>query len=324
MKLQQKLMIYTLLFLMGNTYVQSQTKANSNTFGKSNYELSDLLDEDRFLWSKIVWEYIDLSNPENKSLLGVVDPAKGKTQLEPLFDFLKNQIYTNPNADVFFTADFKEKMKVEEVKSKLTNIRKKGEYTDVFEVKADDVYGYLVKGIWYFDKIESTTRFIIVGIAPMGPDIQTLGVQNIDDDNIYELFWMYYPALQEQFSKISVYDSKNSLKTLPLEYYLSNREYIATEIDENSINNNNSVFISRDLNTFQLKKNVTKTDSIYKKKENVFWFKKKKDDATPEDYDPNKPVSTAKLTLREILAINQAYKKNKENTKKEESKKKKN
>uniref|UniRef100_UPI004048C47A type IX secretion system ring protein PorN/GldN n=1 Tax=Polaribacter sp. TaxID=1920175 RepID=UPI004048C47A len=324
MKLQQKFMIYISLFLLGNQVMLAQAKQNENLFGKTSYELSDILDENRTLWSKIVWEYIDLSDPENKSLLGVLDATKENDQLQPLFDFLKNQINTDSKADVFFTADFKEKMTAKAVKSKLTSIRKKGEYTDVFEVKADDVYGYLIKGIWYFDKIESTTRFKIIGLAPMGPDIQTVGVQDIDDNNIYELFWMYYPALQKKFADIKVYDSKNSLKTFPLDFYLSNREYTAVEITENSISNSNSVFTTRAKNSFQLIQNELKTDSIYSKKEKVFWFKKKEADEILQQYDPSKPISTSKLTLRQIYTINQAYKDYQKKSKKEKQRELKN
>ena len=324
MKLQQRLMLYLSLFLLGNQMMLAQVNLNSKTYGKSSYELSDILDENRILWSKIVWEYIDLSDPANKSLLGVLDATKGNDQLQSLFDLLKNQINTDAKADVFFTADFNEKMTTEDVKSKLTSVRKKGEYTDIFEVKADDIYGYLIKGIWYFDKIESTTRFKIIGLAPMGPDIQTVGVQDIDDNNIYELFWMYYPALQKHFSDIKVYDSKNSLKTLPLDYYLSNREFTALEVTENSISNSNSVFTSRAQNSFQLKQSELKTDSIFKKKENVFWFKDKKVDEILEQYDPTKPINTSKLTLRQIYIINQAYTDYQKKSKKEKQKEPKN
>lgn len=275
MKLQQKLILYIGLFLIGNNAVQSQAKLNEKSFNKASYHLSDILDENRVLWSKIVWEYIDLSNPANKSLLDVLDTTAGNNKSKSLFDLLKNKIYTNATTDVFFTADFNEKMSIKEVKSKLISVRKKGEYTDVFEVKEDDVYGYLLKGIWYFDKIESTTRFKIIGLAPMGIDIQAVGVEGVDEDNIYELFWMYYPALQKYFSKINIYDSNNSLKNVPLNSYLSNRKFSANEITENSISNMKSIFTSRAKNSFQLKRNKLKTDSIFKKKENAFWFKKK-------------------------------------------------
>ena len=273
MKLQQKLMMSMVLFLVGNITIQAQAKENTSTLNKESYQLSDVLDENRMLWSKVVWEYIDLSNPANKSLRSVLDPTQNGMQ-ESLFNVLKNEINTKANPAVFFSANFKEKMTPSDVTSKLTSIRKTGDYTDVFEVKTDDVYGYLIKGLWYFDRIESTTRYKIIGLAPMGPDIQTVGVQDIDDNNIYELFWMYYPAIQDYFSKISVFDSKNSLKKLPLDFYLSNRSFTAVEIDEKSVNTN-TLFTSRGKNNFQLQQSASQTDSIFKKKEAVFWFKKK-------------------------------------------------
>ena len=69
----------------------------------------------------------------------------------------------------------------------------------------------MLKGLWYFDKRQGELKYRLLAIAPMGPDVQALGVEEIDDtENVYELFWIFYPDAREALHKSKVFNPKNS------------------------------------------------------------------------------------------------------------------
>jgi len=253
--------------LQNNNKKKTQVKQKKLDFG--------YIDERDVLWSKVVWEYVDLKSAKNGALLATMNGNNAFSGKKSLFEILVSEVSSYRGVEAYTDSYFTEKMNRDDVKNKLTDVRKKGEYVDYFEIKSEDIYGFLMKGIWYFDKREAKSKFRLLGIAPMGPDVKSLGVKGIDENNVYELFWVYYPSLRKNITELVVYDKSNQATAIPLDYYLISRQYNAVEIEENSIGNSKLGELSTTANLFQLKQTQTRTDSLLVKKEKTIWAKKR-------------------------------------------------
>lgn len=315
MKIQRKLISCVLVLIMispvvfgqstilNTDRIQQNRKIQNNS---SNKELSySYINENDILWSKEVWEYVDIRAPKNRPLLATVTSNNALSKRASLFDILVKEVNMFRSVDVYTDSYFTERMNRSDIKNKLTSVRKKGEYVDYFEIKSEDIYGFLLKGIWYFDKRESKSKFRLLGIAPMGPDVQTLGVKDIDDKNAYELFWVYYPSLRKRINNVVVYDKGNQANALPLDYFLISRQYEGVEIEESSVGNSDLLNNSKGSNLFQLKKVEKRTDSVLLNKEKSIWAKKKVIDTKPKrkKFSLRDLFKRKKLTKKDSIAV---------------------
>ena len=48
------------------------------------------------------------------------------------------------------------------------------QFPDTIEMKTQDIEGYMMKGMWYFDKRLGELKYRLLALAPMGKDIFTL------------------------------------------------------------------------------------------------------------------------------------------------------
>ena len=58
-----------------------------------------------------------------------------------------------------------------------------GGYVDPYSIQSQHIKGYMLKGIWYFDKRQGELEYRLLAIAPMGPDVQVLGVQILEKNS---------------------------------------------------------------------------------------------------------------------------------------------
>ena len=151
------------------------------------------IDERDILWSKVVWEFVDLNQKINLHYYFPIDTSNMSNDRRSLFDTLmrgiKNGSIKNVYSDSFFTS----KITCAEIDEKLVNVRLNGDYSDTFRIKTQDIEGYMMKGMWYFDKRLGELKYRLLALAPMGKDVLTLGLPDIEDEELYELFWVFYP-----------------------------------------------------------------------------------------------------------------------------------
>src|SRR6266487_5381304 len=75
------------------------------------------------------------------------------------------------------------------------------------EINPDSVYKFEIKEEWIFDKETSRLYVRILGIAPVMPYTNSVGVQLEGSDR--PLWWVYYPDARPVFAKSEVYNPKN-------------------------------------------------------------------------------------------------------------------
>ena len=228
------------------------------------------VDDKDILFSKVVWEYIDLNEKVNFPFLYPTIFEQVGQERRPITWYLIEGIKSGEITEIYDDGKFNIKLSKEDVLSKLSDsiIRSAGtklisrgggyvqfltdngvdigEYaginedtlsrSDMSKMRSDleklaipilndtrgavsinefaykMVTGFRIKGIWYFDKIQSDLRYRPLAIAPV-----TQLVGNIDDESddpstweTLPLFWIYYPDAREVLKDAYVFSDKNS------------------------------------------------------------------------------------------------------------------
>lgn len=188
------------------------------------------------LWSKVVWEYVDLSQKINLPYYYPVDTANTISSRRSLYDSLMAGIKSGEITEVYADSYFSSKIGMEDINSMTQNERSNGEYVDTYSIKSEDIKGYLLKGIWYFDKRQGELKYRLLGIAPMGPDVQVIGVDEIDDkDSTYELFWIFYPDARNTLHKAKAFNSRNSAVPISFDHLLNARRFNSVIVQEENL-----------------------------------------------------------------------------------------
>ena len=199
------------------------------------------LDDRDVLWSKIVWEFIDLNQKINLPYYFPIDTVNISSYRRSLFDTLlkgmKQGKIEHAYSDSFFTS----KITKDEIQQRLINVREENGYTDTFRIKTQDVEGYMIKGMWYFDKRHGELKYRLLALAPMGKDVQTLGVEDIEDSKLYELFWIFFPAARQVLHNAKVFNVKNASQPISFDHLLNARRFSSVIVREENIYDNRAI-----------------------------------------------------------------------------------
>ena len=199
------------------------------------------VDDRDVLWSKVVWEFIDLNQKINLPYYFPIDTTNISSERRSLFDTLIKGIRQGKIKEVYSDSFFTSKFTQKEINDRLVNIRDENGYKDTFKIQTEDVEGYMIKGMWYFDKRQGELKYRLLALAPMGKDVQTLGVSEIDDENLYELFWVFFPSAREVLHKSKVFNSKNAMQSISFDHLLNARRFSATIVKEENIYGNRAI-----------------------------------------------------------------------------------
>lgn len=246
--------IFILVFvLFQNTYAQSNllnAKKPSDIGKKTAQQLA--VDEDKPLpygyiddrdvvWSKVVWEYIDLNEKVNLPLYYPVDTVNVSMNRRSLFDTLLRGIKSNNITEIYDDSYFTSKMTKSEIQAKLfrvdtaeagyealnrgeTNIE---EYIDKIDLTSQDIQGFKIKGLWYFDKRQGELQYRLLAIAPVAPDVQIMGRDEADDTEQLPLFWVWFPDAREVLHDMKVFNQNNSAHPISFDHILNARRFSA-------------------------------------------------------------------------------------------------
>ena len=199
------------------------------------------IDERDILWSKVVWEFVDLNQKINLPYYFPIDTSNMSNDRRSLFDTLmrgiKNGSIKNVYSDSFFTS----KITGSEIDEKLVNVRLNGDYSDTFRIKTQDIEGYMMKGMWYFDKRLGELKYRLLALAPMGKDVLTLGLPDIEDEELYELFWVFYPETRQILHDSKVFNPKNVSQPISYDHLLNARRFNAVIVREENVYGNRSI-----------------------------------------------------------------------------------
>lgn len=188
------------------------------------------------LWSKLVWEVVDMNQKINQpyyySTDGFVSANKS------LYEVLSLGVETKEIERIYDDEYFTKELEGDEMLTRLFRIDstvyfdlvaqgirpEPGEGVDKFEIATDLVDMFLVQGLWYIDRRMGELRYRILGIAPMGPDVQTMGTA-YEDDSRYPIFWVFYRHARDVLNKYKAFDNSNSSAVLSYDDLLNAKRF---------------------------------------------------------------------------------------------------
>ena len=193
------------------------------------------------LWSKTIWEKIDLNEKVNfPYYYPEVDLGP---QRRSLFKILKDAILSKEIVEVYLESDFKDKLSYEDIKSFLKSEgydeeginnaeedlgrdlteEEREEYLDIREIKPRNVKQYWIKGTWYFDKRLGELRYRLLGICPVTEPLENPN----KDPNIapVPLFWIWFPDAREVLNDNNIFNKRNSAQPISFDVMLNTRRF---------------------------------------------------------------------------------------------------
>ena len=246
----KKVFLLILLFFIANeSFGQANllNAKNPSEIGDSSSEskaVSEFLDyeyvDDKdILWSKVVYEFIDLNERLNFPLLFPVNDTKYDDTRKSLWRVIKESIENGKISEVYDSNNdnFTEASRIigKDSTDLEANIYKNYNITDIYKSKyvpesfvprevasSADIFGYVIKGIWYFDKIHAELRYRLLAIQPYGTDLKT-SVDGEETETGY--FWIWYPSIREILDDHLVFNDKNNNNRVSFDELLINRRF---------------------------------------------------------------------------------------------------
>ncbi len=197
------------------------------------------VDDRDILWSKVVWEYIDLNERLNLPYYYPVDTTSVFKDRRSMFDTLLRGIKSGEITEIYDDSYFTSKMTQPEIQVKLARVdtTEAGydemnagnydieEYIDRINLTSQDIEGFKLKGLWYFDKRQGEIKYRLLALAPVAPDVQVMGRDDLDISEQLALFWVWYPGARKVLHKMKVFNQKNSAYPITYDHLLNARRF---------------------------------------------------------------------------------------------------
>jgi len=212
------------------------------------------IDDRDILWSKVVWEYIDLNEKINLPFYYPIDTNNISSSRRSLFDTLLRGIKSGEIVDVYDDSYFENKLTLKDIQTRLSKIDTSDagitllnegetslpdEYIDRIDLTSAEIEGIQIKGVWYFDKRQGELKYRLLGIAPVAPDVNFM--DQTDQEDLVPLFWVWYPGAREVAHNMKVFNNKNSAFPLSFDHLLNARRFRASIYREENIYGNRDV-----------------------------------------------------------------------------------
>lgn len=196
------------------------------------------VDDRDILWSKKVWEIVDLNERVNFPLLYPTD--RMSTDRKSLFHTLLDAIESGEIENVYETDTFKDKVnwtQLQEAMTKVDTSEVGYEQRDLGEAISEeniirrkttgaDIVEYRIMGLWYFDKRQGELKYRILGLAPVALDVNLKDDPEVDPNNIKTvLFWVWYRDARQVLHNAKVFNERNSAQPISFDMLLNARRF---------------------------------------------------------------------------------------------------
>ncbi|MGB3149531.1 MAG: gliding motility protein GldN [Maribacter sp.] len=209
------------------------------------------VDDRDILWSKTLWETVDLDERVNFPLYYPTDTMDIGADRRSLYHVLIKNI-KNGKLEVYADSYFTEKRKFGDLAASLqkTDTLDYGyeqinagetvseEFITRRNITAAEIEEYHIKGIWYFDKRQGELKYRLLGIAPVAPDVNFIDDENPDK---VELFWVWYPDARKILHEAKVFNQRNSAQPISFDMLLNARRFNAVIYKEDNVHGDRKV-----------------------------------------------------------------------------------
>ena len=208
---------------------------------ESSFLKYDFIDDRDILWSKIVYEKINLSEKLNFPLLFPIIDSEDKNR-KSLWRIIKENIENGKITQTYDFADdgnFFDENKIDKKEERIKRYKEilGGDDEDedaLEEADSGDIKEYWIKGIWYFDKRQSEMKYRLLGLMPYGNNMKQNGNQS-------GYFWIWYPSIREILHKEMVYNDKNNANRISFDQLLISRRFNSYIYKEDNVYGNRAI-----------------------------------------------------------------------------------
>ena len=247
-----KIYFYSLVFVLCNCSLYSQANLLNARVPQDIGQLNEkqvvsndeeplaygFIDDRDVLWSKTIWEIIDLDERINFPFYYPTDTLNLGPDRRSLFHILKNNLRSGNIKEVYDDDYFQIKLTYREILDKLVSIDtldagfeqlNAGEaldpqYVNRRNITAREIRQYRIKGTWYFNKRQGELKYRLLGLSPVAPDVYTLDKPEAEQD-LVELFWIWFPDARESLNTSTVFNTRNSSQPITYDHMLNSRRF---------------------------------------------------------------------------------------------------
>ncbi|MBW8199840.1 gliding motility protein GldN [Flagellimonas abyssi] len=214
------------------------------------------VDDRDILWSKTVWEIIDLDERVNFPLYYPTDTIGIGADRRSLYHVLMKNIRNGNLTEVYADSYFTEKRKLEDLSATLRKVdttdlgyeqlnageQISPEFINRRDLTAADIEEFRIKGMWYFDKRQGELKYRLFGIAPVAPDVNFIDDESMGTgENKVELFWVWYPAARQILHDAKVYNQQNSARPISFDMLLNARRFNGVIYKEENVHEDREI-----------------------------------------------------------------------------------
>ena len=189
---------------------------------KKSIEYPEIDDTD-VLWSKVVYEFIDLNEKLNFQLLFPVNDEQYTSTRKSLWKIIRENVENGTIDEVFDVRNdnFLNSNRItgtEKIKDFYGSKFTPGDSRPQTYATSSDITGYKIKGVWFFDKKHSEMKYRLLGIQPVGRNLKESGKEQ-------GYFWIWYPSIRDVLSNHMVFNDKNNNNRISFDDLLVNRRF---------------------------------------------------------------------------------------------------
>jgi len=210
------------------------------------------VDDRDILWSKTVWERIDLDERINFPYYYPIDTVDIGSERRSLYDVIIKNIKNGNLKDIYVDSYFTEKRKFGDLEATLQKVDTTDlgyeqlnageqvslEYINRRELTAADIQEWRIKGVWYFDKRQGELKYRLLGLAPVAPDVNFIDSEQSD---LVELFWVWFPSSRDNLHEAKAFNNKNSSRPISFDQLLNARRFNAVIYKEENVQGDRSI-----------------------------------------------------------------------------------
>ncbi len=181
------------------------------------------IDDTDVLWSKVVYEFIDLNEKLNFQLLFPVNDEQYTSTRKSLWKIIRENV-ENGNIDEVFDVrndNFLSSNRItgtDKIKDFYGSKYTPGDSRPQTYATSSDITGYKIKGVWFFDKKHSEMKYRLLGIQPVGRNLKEFGKEQ-------GYFWIWYTSIRDVLSNQMVFNDKNNNNRISFDDLLVNRRF---------------------------------------------------------------------------------------------------
>tara|TARA_B100001059_G_scaffold74037_2_gene71550 strand:+ start:24858 stop:25760 length:903 start_codon:yes stop_codon:yes gene_type:complete len=206
------------------------------------------VDDRDLMWSKTIWEVIDLDERVNFPYYYPTDTLNLGPDRRSLFDVLKKNLSNSNIKEVYKSAYFQEKLTYEEIQERLIAVDTTDAGYEQFNadgfvdpqfierrrITAAEIRQYKIKGTWYFDKRLGELKYRLLAVCPVAPDVAVKTLAGEEED-LVELFWVWFPDARSSLNQIKVFNTRNSSQPITYDHMLNSRRFNSTIYKEENV-----------------------------------------------------------------------------------------